>query len=320
MLLHIKGGMAAMAILLALLVLNSTSHAAEVLSLGIFPRRNVEDTIRMFTPLAEHLEEKLGIQVRLKTSRNFENFQKHVANKRFDIVHYNPYHYIKSAKEHGYRVILKNVERGIDKHAGAIFVHKNSGIEHIDQLNGKRIIFGGGPTAMFSYLLPTYMLRQNGLKDGDYTKEYAISPPSALFSAYYGHADAAGAGEVVIEFDVVKRKIDTSQLHAIAVSKALTHLPWAVRGDLQHDVARKIQTILSGLSGTEEGQKVLKTAGLTGLNISDDTEYDEHRKITWQVLRENYCIRECNYVEKPADSSEAKHADMNKMKQAGTEK
>jgi len=292
---YIKLFLSTLAILCAIPPVTS---AEETISLGIFPRRNAEDTIRMYTPLAEYLSEKIGIKFHIKTSRNFETFWKHVSDKRFHVVHYNPYDYVKSAKEHGYRVILKNEENGKDTLAGAIFVKKNSGITDIKSLKGKRIIFGGGPTAMFSYLVPAYLLQQNGINEGDYTKSYAINPPKAIFTTYYGHADAAGAGEIVIHFENIKKKIDTTKLQPIAVSKKLTHLPWAVRDDVDRQLAKKIQTLLSELSQTERGKQILKSAGLTGLNISNDREYDEHRKIIWHVRGENHCVRNCGYTGK----------------------
>lgn len=274
----------------------SLVYAEKTISVGIFPRRDVENTIHMHTPMAEYLSEKIGFKVQLKTSRNFEIFWGHVTNKRFDVVHYNPYHYVKSAKEYGYRVILKNEENGLDKQAGAIFVNKDSGISNIAELKGKRIVFGGGPTAMFSYLMPTYMLQKIGMNEGDYIKGYAISPPKALVTAYYGHADAAGAGITVPSFETIKRKIDIDKLHAIAVSEYMTHLPWAVRDDLDEKLVKKIQIALSELALTERGKHILRTAGLTGLNVSNDKEYDEHRKIIWLVRQENYCVRNCSYI------------------------
>jgi len=292
----------------ACILVPAASHAGEELSLGIFPRRNAEDTIRMYTPMAEYLSEKLGVKVRIKTARDFETFWKYVSDKRFHVVHYNPYDYIKSAKEYGYQVILKNEENGSDTLAGAIFVNKSSGITDLKDLKGKRIIFGGGPSAMFSYLLPSYLLQQSGMNEGDYSREYAISPPNAIFATYYGHADAAGAGEIVIGFDVVKKKIDTTKLQAIAVSEKLTHLPWAVREDFDRNLAAKIQKLLSELSRSERGRQILKSAALTGLNISSDEEYDQHRRIIWHVRGDNYCVRNCDYIEKSQASGGNKRA------------
>jgi len=295
---YIKVFLSGFLMLYACIYVPSVAYAEETLSLGVFPRRNAEDTIRMYTPLAEYLTEKIGIKVNINTARDFETFWEHISKKRFHIVHYNPHDYIKSAKEYGYRVIVKNEENGSDTLAGAIFVNKSSGISDIQGLKGKRIVFGGGPSAMFSYLLPSYLLQKGGLNEGDYIKEYAISPPNAVFAAYYGHADAAGAGESILGFDVLKKKIDTTKVKAIAVSQKLTHLPWAVREDVDTKLSKKIQKLLSELSQTEKGKKILKSAALTGLNISSDAEYDEHRKIIWHVRGDNYCVRDCGYIGK----------------------
>lgn len=287
-------------LLLALMVCVSMSAgpaaAEDVLSLGIFPRRSAEQTIRMHTPLAEYLSEKLGQRVVIRTARDFDTFWKHVADRRFHIVHYNPYDYVRSAREHGYRAILKNEEDGQTTLAGAIFVRKDSGIKDLRGLKGKRITFGGGSSAMFSYLLPSYLLRRNGLGERDYVREFAPSPPHALFAVYYGHADAAGAGEIVPEFEHVRKKIDVTRLRTLAVSAKLTQLPWAVRSDVDPTLEKRIQAALSGLQASERGRQVLRAAGLTGLHASSDEEYDEHRKIIWHVRGEDYCLRQCDYV------------------------
>jgi phosphonate transport system substrate-binding protein len=63
--------------------------------------------------------------------------------------------------------------------SGTIFVRRDSGIERLEQL-WEKILFGGGPRAMMSYIVPTYLLPQAGLKAGDYDKTYAINPPHAV--------------------------------------------------------------------------------------------------------------------------------------------
>jgi len=61
------------------------------LVLGIFPRRNAVDTVRMFTPLAQYLSRRLGREVRVETSKDFESFWQGVIQRRYDIVHYNQF-------------------------------------------------------------------------------------------------------------------------------------------------------------------------------------------------------------------------------------
>ena len=84
-------------------------HAAdEPLTLGVFPRNKASETTTMYTPLATYLSEQLGRKVVLMTSKDFETFWKGVTERQFDVVHYNQYHFIRSAQS--YRVIARTQE------------------------------------------------------------------------------------------------------------------------------------------------------------------------------------------------------------------
>src|SRR5690349_4094782 len=85
----------------------SLAYAAEEpLVMGIFPRYKAAETTTMFTPLANHLSERLHRKVVLVTSKDFDSFWKGVTERRYHIVHYNQYHYIQSSKF--YKVIAHN--------------------------------------------------------------------------------------------------------------------------------------------------------------------------------------------------------------------
>ena len=272
---------------------SDNTAADKPLILGVFPRRGSQTTISMFTPLAETLSKALGREVILETAKDFEAFWKNVSLQKYDIVHYNQYHYIRSHKELGYDAILKNEEFGSDTITGALFVREDSGISKLEDLRGKKVIFGGGPTAMMSYIVPTYMLRKAGLQDSDYTKDFAVSPPNAIFATYYGHADAGGSGGVSLDIPTVKEKIDATKLKPLATSESLPHLVWAVKDDISNASRQLIQKSLTQLKDSQEGKAVLGSAGLTKLNLAKDADYDEHRRITFAVLGEDYCETGC---------------------------
>src|SRR5688500_1928969 len=84
--------------------------ADETLVLGVFPRYNPTETTTRYTPLAEYLQKRLDRKVVLVTSRDFQSFWQGVEERRYDIVQYNQYHYIRSAKT--YQVIAHNKEFG----------------------------------------------------------------------------------------------------------------------------------------------------------------------------------------------------------------
>ena len=258
-------------------------HAAEdSLVLGIFPRNKATETTTMYTPLANYLSERLGRKVILVTSKDFDSFWKAVTERRYDIVHYNQYHYILSAQS--YRVIGHNREFGKDAVAGALYVRKDAGITEVSQLRGRTIVFGGGKDAMLSYIAPRFLLMQAGLKEGDFKSEFAVNPPNALLALYHKQADAAGGGDILIDLPVVRNAINTQELRLLAKTEPLLFLPWAVKRTMPAKLGESIQSILVDLGHSDTGKNVLKAAMTTGIGKAGDRDYDPHRKMTTAVF------------------------------------
>jgi len=255
--------------------------------IGVFPRRNVDTTKSMFTPLAEGLGRALHRRIELETSHDFAAFWQQVEQQRYDIVHYNQYHYLRSHKDHGYQVIVHNVEYGHDKISGAILVRKDSGINTLQDLKGKKIVFGGGRRAMLAYIMTTYLLRNAGLKEGDYFEQFALNPLKACLATYYLQTAAAGAGDYVLELPIIRQEIDVDEMKYLAVGEKLAHLPWAVRKDVAGTLGPQVQEYLTTLKKTKEGNEILTAAGLTNLVPAHDSDYDAHRRIIKTVLGED---------------------------------
>jgi len=269
--------------LIATAVVAPVIQAAEdPLIMGVFPRRNSAETAKLFTPMADYLGERLGRKIKLVTAKNFDSFWKAVTEQRYDIVHYNQYHYIRSAQT--YQVIAHSQEFGKDAVAGALYVRRDSGITEISQLRGRTIIFGGGKDAMLSYIAPRYLLMQAGLKEGDFKTEIAVNPQNALVALYYKQADAAGGGDIVLDQPVIKNAINVQDVRLLAATEPLLFLPWAVKRAMPAKLAESIQSILVDLKNDEAGKRVLKSAIMTGMGKAGDKDYHPHRQMTTAVF------------------------------------
>jgi phosphonate transport system substrate-binding protein len=259
----------------------STGKAPIVI--GIFPRRDPARTIHLFQPLKNYLEQKLGRKCLLETTTDFAAFEKKLHQRRYDLVHFNQYHYVKSHNTLAYDAIAQNEEFGEAKIRGAIFVRKDSGYDSIQQLRHKDIIFGGGKDAMMSYIVPRYLLEQEGLHAKDFTAHFASSPPNSILATYTRQVDAGGAGEIASRLKVVTQKIDISELKILKISESIAHLPWAVKHEMDTQLKQQIQSLLLSLKDSEQGRKILKAAQLTGLNLVKDEDYNLHRAMIKQV-------------------------------------
>ena len=252
------------------------------LTLGVFPRLSAVDTTTRYAPLAGHLTERLGRKINLVTSKDFQSFWSGVEEQRYEIVQYNQYHYIRSARN--YRVIAHNKEFGKSTIAGVLYVRKDSGIADLAQLRGRTVLFGGGEDAMIAYIAPVYLMLQAGVKKEEFKSRFAVSPLNSVIAVYHKQADAAGSGDGVLEQPAVKNAINTDELTALAVSEQLLHLPWAVKRTMPARLRESIQSVLVGLENSEAGKKVLKAAVLTGVGKAEDKDYEPHRKMVRAVL------------------------------------
>lgn len=256
--------------------------------MGILPRTSAKETHSRFLQMARYLSAEIGREVRLETARDFESFWRAVATKRYDIVHFNQLHYIKSKKLYGYDVILKNEENGKVTIAAAIATIKSSDVTTIAQLSGKTISFGGGNSAMVSYIAAKYLLAEHGLASGDYKEEFSLNPPNALLAVYYGQADAAGVGDVAMNMISLSRNIDVDQIVYLAKGEDLPQLPWATKGTMPTGERMAVTNALLRLNTGEKGKQILNQAGLTGLRTAVDADYDICRTMVRRVTNEQY--------------------------------
>jgi phosphonate transport system substrate-binding protein len=252
---------------------------ADPFLIGIFPRRDAAVTAKLFRPLADYLEEQMKRPVELELSPSFDIFLERLKTRRYDLVHLNQFDYINAHEHFGYIALVQNEEFGEKTIRGAIYVRRDSGIQRLEQLRGRKILFGGGPRAMMSYIVPTYLLQQAGLEAGDYQESYATNPPNAVLATYLRQADAGGAGEVVQRLPIVSSKINIDELAVIAVSEPLPHLPWAVKQELDNDLKARITRLMLGLKESQRGRDILRQARLSAFNPVSDRDYDSHREI-----------------------------------------
>ncbi len=275
--------------ILCLILIGASLAAHADLVMGIFPRRPISVTYRYFKPLADQLSRHLGEPVTLAIPRDFQTFWHGVLAGRYDIVHYNQYHYIVSHKLLGYRILVTNIEYGSRNISGVLMVKKGKHITKLEDLRGKTIIFGGGRQAMASYIAPTMMLKRAGLVAGkDYQERFANNPPSAVIAVYTGIADAGGSGNVVLQMKSVRSHIDTSKIHPVAVSTPFIHLAWAVHPRVDAKKAMRIRRFMLSLSSNTKGRAILHAAALNGFYPATDKDFDKVRRIVEYALGEKY--------------------------------
>jgi phosphonate transport system substrate-binding protein len=239
---------------------------------GVFPRWNAQITVRDFTPLAQRLGRDLGRPVRIETDKDFDSFMRRVYAGEFDIVHLNQLQYLQAHRLARYRAIAKICDDSACTIRAIIIARRDSRLRNIADLRDKTIAFGD-PGAMVSHVLAKSVLAQSHLRPGQYRTIFTKNPPNALLAVYNGEADAAGVGPAAFQQPEIRLRIDLSQLVILAESRAIPHLPVAVRGDMDPGLALRIQRILTGLAQQPGGREILAGIGIQRFETADDDQY-----------------------------------------------
>lgn len=266
----------------------ATHSAPAPLVLGVFPRRPALKTEAMFAPLAARLAEALQRPVSLDVAPDFPAFWAAVRANRYQLVHYNPYHYVRAHHEFGHRLVAMNEEFGSNRIRPAIWVRKDRGLKGAEQLHQAKIAFGGGRDAMVSFIMTSDLLQQAGLTPADYIAQFTVNPTRAMMAMYYRQSDAAGLNANATRQPAMRQRVDPDQVEPLLVGEPVAMHPWAVNAAVTPALQQRIGHALLGMTDSAAGRDALARAELTGLTPAADTDYEPHRRIIERVLGERY--------------------------------
>jgi len=263
--------MSKLIIFITLLVF-SFSYAKDTLIFGICPHDSGPTKVKRWYVLADYLSKKLGKKVIVSEDFTFDAFIKKFSNGEYDFVYINPMHYVVAHNLQGYMVFAKEKGR---KDQGVIIVRKDSSINHVSQLKGKKLVFPS-PTAWSATILVAAYLNDNGLVYGkDYSAIYTNGPHEVTALAIIKRfADAGGSLE---RFVKNARPFIRSNIKILAKTQRTSPHVFAYSPKLDAQTKTDLQQALFSLN--REGRDVLLTIGFKGIEVYSDEDMNDVREI-----------------------------------------
>lgn len=251
------------------------------LSLGFMPYLNAEHLIKKYTPLAEYLGERLGLDVDITVARDYDRHLKLTGEDQLDISFLGGSPYVLIGNQYDKKPLLARYEfNNRPEFRSVIFVRTDSRIQTLDQLTGKRVAFGSKKSTL-STQVPLYMLMQEDVMPEN-LESYAHlrNHENVVLGVELGDFDAGVVAEEVFNEYVKKRAI-----RALAYSVDLSTHVFVSRSDMPEEMQNKISQALWDLKANNQSDHVLKAIGhnLTGFVPAQDSDYDLHREILANV-------------------------------------
>jgi phosphonate transport system substrate-binding protein len=179
--------------------------------------------------------------------------------------------YIINDVEGAAKLLLRRWQRGKPEYQSLIFAKRNSGINHLDDLRGKVIVFEN-PESTSGYFLPKFFLLRNGFKLSEKSRLEAGVAPGEIGYIF------ASSQEKLVDWVLTKQaaggafsdddyaKLDENTKADVSVLAQTERLPRhlvSVRKDMAPALADQLKVILLSMSEDDEGRKILQKTGET---------------------------------------------------------
>lgn len=265
--------------LFVFIALVAPGAAIAEIKLGLLPRLNATEMTTMFTPLAEYLSKETGEKVTLVIPKDFEAFKAAVAGGQVDLGFANPIIYVQLKKDKaGMEPLSLASEKAGTKFRGIIIARKDSGIEKIPDLRGKKLIFVDKDSAA-GHVFQMLTLSKAGLDvQKDFTKlPFAKKHDNVALAVFNKAADAGGIRED--DLDKMKTKMDLAQIKIVAYTDYYPNWPVFNTGQMSKATTEKVKAALLKLKpNSPEADKISGPAKITGFAPITDKDYDMLRQ------------------------------------------
>lgn len=253
--------------------------ASAEIKLALLPRLSAMEMNAMFTPLAEYLSKETGEKVILVIPKDFEAFKAAVSSGQVDMGFSNPLIYVQLKKSApALEPLGLASEKAGTKFRGIIIVRKDSGIEKVQDLKGKKLIFVDQDSAA-GHVFQLLTLSKAGLDvHKDFTKlPFAKKHDNVAMAVFNKTADAGGIRED--DLDKMKDKVDLSQIKIVAYTDYYPNWPLFRTGKMSKAVADKVRAALMKLKpNSAEARQTTGPAKITGFAPVVDKDYDMLRQ------------------------------------------
>ncbi|MDH3328535.1 MAG: phosphate/phosphite/phosphonate ABC transporter substrate-binding protein [Desulfobulbaceae bacterium] len=255
--------------------------------LGIEPEHNIFDQVERYRYLAAYLSDQLGIKVNLTIMSRYGEVIKRFKSKRLDGAFLSSYTAAMGIKELNLEPVASPVNFGGESASqGYIFVRKDSGINSVNDMNGRRIVFVD-PATMEGYLFPLAYLHVHGVTDINsfFNNRFYFSGShaSAVFAVLDGRADIGSVKDTVFEKLVRNDPSISRELSVIAKSQKAPEFTLCVSNQFHKDLKERLGAVLLQMDKTKEGKKALRQFEALRFIQSDKSNFDQVEKMAQEA-------------------------------------
>lgn len=228
-----------------------------VLRVSAIPDEAPTELQRKFEPLGKYLSAQTGMKVVFTPVTDYAAVVESLATRKLDLAWLGGFTFVQ-AKIRTNGTAIPIVQREEDARFTSKFITANPAIKTLADLKGKSFAFGA-PSSTSGSLMPRFFLQQDGINPEKDFKTVAFSGAHDATVAFVaaGKAEAGVLNASVWDKLVESKKVDTSKVRVFATTPPYFDYNWAVRGDLDPALVKKLTDAFLALDPAKPEHKAI---------------------------------------------------------------
>jgi phosphonate transport system substrate-binding protein len=227
----------------------STGSAQDILyNFGVVPQFEQRKLFKIWRPILDELEQQTQLGFKLVGSPKIPVFEQMYFEGDYDFAYMNPYHMLKANDSQGYLPLVRDGSR---KLKGILVVSKDSPVQNIQGIAGKRIAFPA-PNALGASLLMRAELAQ--LHGISIIPHYVKTHSSVYLHVILGLTSAGGG--ITTTLNAQKPEL-REKLRVIYETRSINPHPISVHPRVPLAHRKRVRQALLEMAETEKGASLL---------------------------------------------------------------
>ena len=271
--------------MLSLVVTHYTGEARETITLAILPCSDAVRAFKKFSPLAKYLSQETGFDIKIVVPKDYIEFERATKTSKIHFALQDPHTYVRLSEWYNKDALIKTIASdGTTYHSGVFIARKDSGINRIENLRNKSVMFGPMISAP-KWLAAKMLLDENGIDIDEDLLLYCNGGccEDITFNVYIKTVDAGVVCDHFIERHSDKQDelgIVGEQIAIIGKTKSVPTRVFSACENVGNDIVTAVNKALLRLDLKKPAhKKILHDAELNGFQESKDEDYDYIRML-----------------------------------------
>ncbi len=257
------------------------------ITIGFYPRADVDSTIKSFQPLLDYLKKETGLDYKLVFSPNYLDVGNQLLEGNYKLSILTPVALVMTENKSNMQLnpILQRTIAGKTTYSGLIICKNDPALNTLADLKDKVFAFTE-PDSISGRLYPLGIFKKNNIHLKTFFKKtyYSGCPKSALNDVISGRADACACTQHEFETLVT----DPAVKKTLKILHSTPPIPseyWTVLKSLDAKITSKIKNALTKLNDNKElKDKVLGSIFYDGFSQPSDEGVEQLREMLKKIM------------------------------------